>query len=207
MKDKSDLISLDDARLSIIHKINNNKIHNKDMSLKMLKRIEEMMIDASVKYLVENGELHPDSSKIKNWKHPFQKTKQAPISEREAGFRIVVSETNRQSVKMPNASVSDFINYWTEKNKSETKMKWEMQQTFQISRRLLTWKKNNEKRDVKKKTSSFESKFQKTPTNCYKAWCSKCGAREFPINKWQLRDGSSCCKVEYLPEEKKHDND
>ena len=149
MKDKSDLISLDDARLSIIHKINNNETHNKDMSLKMLKRIEEMMIDACVKYLV-----------------------------------------------------SDFINYWTEKNKSETKMKWEMQQTFQISRRLLTWKKNNEKRDMKKKASSFESKFRKTSAGYYVAYCSKCGNREFPNDKWQLKDGSYCCKVEYLPKEK-----
>lgn len=34
---------------------------------------------------------------------------------------------------------SKFILYWTEKNKSGTKQKWELQKTFEIRRRLATW--------------------------------------------------------------------
>jgi hypothetical protein len=48
--------------------------------------------------------------------------------------------------------------------------------------------------------SSFESKFKKTPTDLYIAFCSKCKKKEMPNNKWQLREGSSCCRVEYVPE-------
>ena len=32
-----------------------------------------------------------------------------------------------------------FYNYWTELNKSQTKMKYELQQTFEIGKRLATW--------------------------------------------------------------------
>lgn len=32
-----------------------------------------------------------------------------------------------------------FILYWTEKNKSGTKQRWEMQKTFEVKRRLSTW--------------------------------------------------------------------
>tara|TARA_Y100000768_G_C23902927_1_gene646117 strand:+ start:421 stop:1191 length:771 start_codon:yes stop_codon:yes gene_type:complete len=42
--------------------------------------------------------------------------------------------------------------------------------------------------------------FEKTPSGLYKAWCSKCGNREFPDNEWQLKKGSECCRVEYANE-------
>lgn len=39
-------------------------------------------------------------------------------------------------------TVKEFFDYWSELNKSQTKMKWELQQTFEISKRLVTWQKN-----------------------------------------------------------------
>ena len=39
----------------------------------------------------------------------------------------------------------DFVDYWTERNKSGTKMKFEMQKTFDIKRRLSRWVKNETK--------------------------------------------------------------
>lgn len=41
--------------------------------------------------------------------------------------------------------VKQFFDYWSELNKSETKMKWELQQTFEISKRLANWVKNEDK--------------------------------------------------------------
>ena len=35
--------------------------------------------------------------------------------------------------------ISKFISYWTEQNKSGTKERWELQQTFDVKRRLGTW--------------------------------------------------------------------
>lgn len=37
-----------------------------------------------------------------------------------------------------------FYNYWSEPNKSGTKMRFEMQPTFELSRRLATWARRNE---------------------------------------------------------------
>ena len=44
-----------------------------------------------------------------------------------------------------NDTVKEFFNYWSELNKSQTKMRWELQQTFEISKRLATWVKNEDK--------------------------------------------------------------
>jgi len=39
--------------------------------------------------------------------------------------------------------VMNFCSYWTEPNKSRTKLRWELQPTFEIKRRLMTWFSNN----------------------------------------------------------------
>lgn len=44
-----------------------------------------------------------------------------------------------------NDTVKEFFNYWSELNKSQTKMLWELKPTFEISKRLATWVKNEDK--------------------------------------------------------------
>jgi hypothetical protein len=41
--------------------------------------------------------------------------------------------------------INKFIAYWTEPNKSGTKQRWEMEKTFELTRRLATWLNNIEK--------------------------------------------------------------
>ena len=41
-------------------------------------------------------------------------------------------------------------------------------------------------------------KFKESSTGGYIAYCSKCGGKQFP-DKFQVKQGSSCCHVEYLP--------
>jgi hypothetical protein len=97
-----------------------------------------------------------------------------------------------------NVMLMKFVNYWTESNEGGSLLKFEMQKTFDINRRMTRWKNNNFDNAVKKE--SFLSKFQKTPTGVYKAWCTKCGDRQFPNNEYQIKQGSSCCAVDYSPE-------
>jgi len=40
--------------------------------------------------------------------------------------------------------INKFVNYWTEPNKSGTKQKWELEKTFEISRRLAKWLNNSQ---------------------------------------------------------------
>lgn len=54
--------------------------------------------------------------------------------------------------------LESFIMYWTEPNKSETKLRYELQPTFDIKRRLATWQKN-------------DNKYTKTASaNIYNSW-------------------------------------
>ena len=40
---------------------------------------------------------------------------------------------------------NEFLSYWTELNRSGTKMRFELQKTWETKRRLLTWQKNSQK--------------------------------------------------------------
>lgn len=43
-----------------------------------------------------------------------------------------------------------FVDYWSEPNKSKTKLRYELQKTFDVARRLKTWSKNENKFGTKK---------------------------------------------------------
>jgi hypothetical protein len=45
--------------------------------------------------------------------------------------------------KYPSEMLRKFYNYWSELNKSKTKMRFEMQKTWELSKRLATWASNN----------------------------------------------------------------
>ena len=53
--------------------------------------------------------------------------------------------------KYTNEETNNFVNFWTERNTSNTKMRFELQQTFDIARRLATWVRNNKEWKIDKK--------------------------------------------------------
>ena len=69
--------------------------------------------------------------------------------------------------------------------------------------KIKNWKLCLSAWDFKKEeinNGSLESKYQMLKSGIgFKAYCTKCGKKEMP-NKWQIKDGSSCCRVEYSPE-------
>jgi hypothetical protein len=58
-----------------------------------------------------------------------------PIEERDRDFRIKVN----QMISFPFELRTEFYNYWSEKNKSGTKMRFELERTWDLSRRLHRW--------------------------------------------------------------------
>ena len=62
------------------------------------------------------------------------------ILERENDFRLTASQ---HQFEFDLSLIENFCDYWTEPNKSKTKMKFELQKTFDIKRRLKTWERNN----------------------------------------------------------------
>ena len=101
-----------------------------------------------------------------------------------------------QELGINDSMLKDFVGYWTESNEGGFKMKFEMQKTFDIKRRLQRWHKNDFGNNQKPKTP--ETKFKKLDTGYYRAYCSKCGSNLFPT--YQGLKDSSCCGVDMVPE-------
>ena len=57
---------------------------------------------------------------------------------------------------------NNFVGFWTERNTSNTKMRFELQQTFDIGRRLATWVKNNKEWKINKKEKDERKEMQFT---------------------------------------------
>ena len=96
-------------------------------------------------------------------------------------------------------SINDFISYWTEPNKSNTKMKYEMQPTWDTKRRIQRWIGN----DFGNNKSNGVSGFKLDSTgNAYIGYCGKCNKSDFYGDK-ELKQDSRCCKSKILPEKQK----
>ena len=50
-----------------------------------------------------------------------------------------ISDKYKTDINFVKSEVKKFVSYWTEPNKSGTKVKWQKQDTFEITRRLATW--------------------------------------------------------------------
>ena len=70
------------------------------------------------------------------------KEKEEAIDKREEKFKEEAIRIINKN-KYEDDEIERFVDYWTEKNNSNTKMRFELQQTFEISRRLSQWVKNN----------------------------------------------------------------
>jgi hypothetical protein len=85
-------------------------------------------------------------SKVKESKERDSAAKIAATQARILHFKeSLYPFTKNKGGIYPADMVKDFFNYWSELNPSGTKMKWEMQKTFEISKRLITWEKNEYK--------------------------------------------------------------
>jgi hypothetical protein len=99
-------------------------------------------------------------------------TVELPIRNRNENRNIIEDINRRENVfksevlefgeKYPLTIIGKFCDYWTEKNKSCTKMKFELQKTFEISKRLATWA-NNDKEFNKQSFSNpkYSTKYLK----------------------------------------------
>jgi hypothetical protein len=94
----------------------------------------------------ENENINKDINEDKN------------IIKREIKFK---SEVFEFMTKYSEVMLDKFVNYWTEKNKSGTKMRYELEKTFEITKRLATWASNdkNFNKNVQEKQNSVFDKY------------------------------------------------
>ena len=64
------------------------------------------------------------------------------------------------SYNYPKSMLESFYDYWSEPNKSKTKERWELQPTFEISRRLKTWAKREKSFKPKQTMSKIDMHLQ-----------------------------------------------
>ena len=102
----------------------------------------ELAIEKAVKLLERHGwQLQPPAS-------PVVMTDKEVAEKKLLARRDAFIEQLRPFVSMYGRDmVNSFYNFWSEFNRSMTKMRWEMQPTFDVARRLATWNSNNIKRN------------------------------------------------------------
>ena len=93
--------------------------------------------------------------------------------------------------------LEDFMEYWTEPNKSGTKMRFELEKTWSLSRRLKTWNRNG---FGKKKIVASSYKLDSTG-KFYTAYCEKCMDSQ-SYEKPQYEE-SRCCNATLLNKRRK----
>lgn len=122
------------------------------------------------------------------------KTKLNNIDKRAEKFKEQVFEFSNQ---YDSDLLNNFFDYWSEPNKSNTKMKYELQQTFDIKRRLSTWDRNNFN-SIKRNDNSLDaqlverSKNSKIADSQFKEYIKQAEAEaldEIPnLNEWRVTD-------------------
>ena len=151
-----------------------------------------------------NKRPNTNNNDINNDINNVNKRKQKFINE-------TLSVIKNKNIDIEVSNLEAFTDYWTELNRSKTKMKFELQQTFEVSRRLKTWVKNdsnfynkaNSLKPLKKKKKFKHSTTYKHYIGyCGNTKCSKYGHSDF-YDIWETDKGLSqtkCCGTEVLPE-------
>ena len=145
-----------------------------------------------------NKRPNTNNNDINNDINNVNKRKQKFINE-------TLSVIKNKNIDVEESNLEAFTDYWTELNRSKTKMKFELQQTFEISRRLKTWLNNNfnsTKKPATKKKFKHSSTYKHYVGYCGNTKCNKYGHSDF-YDIWETNKGLSqtkCCGTEVLPE-------
>lgn len=76
-------------------------------------------------------------------------------SERYLSFLRTLSDRFGLTDEIVRAELDKFFNYWTEKNRSGTKARWELERTFEVQKRLQTWFSNVQKFSSRKPSATL----------------------------------------------------
>lgn len=117
--------------------------------------LEKKLSDA-VKLLKKNGyTVTPPAEPVKIDTTELNKRKLEP---RRQAF---INELAKYKGIYPDETLRAFFYYWSECNKSFTKMRFEMQKTFQIDLRLKTWYNNDLKRQNRYRVPTEQNRIEK----------------------------------------------
>ena len=167
------------------------KTNSKLTMITVIKFNDFQNIQSDNKSLPKSNQIHSNKD--------INKKNNIPISERYQKFTNSVCAIGMQQTPMVDPTlITEFIDYWTEKNISGKKMKFEMQKTFDIKRRLARWIKNNEEWSFANKAKSLDEKFPLDKTgNARLGICSACHETVFLSVVNPILD-SKCCNAKVI---------
>ncbi len=87
----------------------------------------------------------------------YQGTEKAAKRDLKAVYSKFSTEVMQYHEQYKESVLEAFILYWTEPNRSKTKLRYEMQPTFDIARRLKTWQNNQAKFDKPVKSNILDT--------------------------------------------------
>jgi hypothetical protein len=118
------------------------------------------------------------------------------VNKEQKFINLVIEENKKTNPQVPQDVIDEFCSYWTERNLNGTKMKYEMQKTFDIKRRLQRWIKNQQEWKPITKYKNEEFKLDATGYNRI-GYCSKCEESDF--YKYPATEDSRCCGDKLKP--------
>jgi len=118
------------------------------------------------------------------------------LEKRMTSFKddIMVNDNN-----YPKEMLAKFFDYWSEPNRSNTKMRYEMEKTWSLTRRLKTWADRDLAGDVRKKNGAVAEFKMDSVGVAAIGFCVKCGKSDFYEPKTVKVDDSKCCKALLVP--------
>ena len=141
--------------------MNGNQNNSLAIKLSKLTKVRQIIAKEKLNYVYELIDQALEQCKI--------------IKERYEKFKKSI---NTEFAHLDKNILDNFISYWTEPNKSNTKMRFELEPIFDNKRRLGRWLKNdfgNNKSNGVKKNHNFEMPDGKN----YLAFCDKCLKSDF----------------------------
>ena len=118
------------------------------------------------------------------------------VSNRLKAFKVIVYKC---SDKYPKELLDEFFDYWSELNRSKTKMRWERENTWDLGKRIKRWADKDLSGIMQKKNGTVNEFKMDAVGVAAIGWCTKCGKSDFYEPKSIKHDDSKCCNALLVP--------
>ena len=118
------------------------------------------------------------------------------VSNRLKAFKVIVYKCID---KYPKELLDEFFDYWSELNRSKTKMRWERENTWDLGKRIKRWA-DKDLTGIMQKSNGAVYEFKMDAVGrAAIGWCTKCGKSDFYEPKTVKHDESRCCNIPLVP--------
>lgn len=127
------------------------QLHSKSNAIR-----EDKIREENIK---EEKEIEKEIAPAKSPSPPSKKTLEEKILNCDKREKNFIEEVFEFQGTHDAKTIKEFTQYWCERTKNKTQMRWEKQETFEIAKRLATWEKRS-KNFEKTNTNYGKSKFE-----------------------------------------------